>query len=120
MGAVASEAGVAGSPDLGPDPLGRPRLNHAGEIAAGIRGSVVCFMAPATFLTSLGLTEAAITRTSAIVSAMAGASTSANSRTDGSPKDLNRNARTTLSTPQSLIFFKRRTGIRANTERRVQ
>src|ERR1700726_1413146 len=34
-GAVASEAGVAGSPDLRPDPLGRPRLNHAGEIAAG-------------------------------------------------------------------------------------
>jgi hypothetical protein len=64
-----------------------------------MRGSVVCFMAPATFLTSLGLIEAAITRTSAIVSAMAGAATSANSRTDGSPKDVNRIARMTLSPP---------------------
>ena len=33
----------------------------------GMRGKVVCCMAPATFLTSLGLIEAAMTRTSAVL-----------------------------------------------------
>jgi hypothetical protein len=66
---VAGEAGIAASaPDRGPNPVGRPRLDHSGEITAGDPGRVVCFMAPATFLTSLGLIEAAMTRTIAIVS----------------------------------------------------
>ena len=33
-----------------------------------MRGNVVCFIAPATFLTSLGLIEAAMTRTKAVLS----------------------------------------------------
>jgi hypothetical protein len=56
-------------------------------------------MAPATFLTSLGLIEAAMVRTNAIVSSMTGAGISATSRTDGSPKALNRIARMTCSFP---------------------
>ena len=55
--------------------------------------AVVCFMAPATFLTSLGLIEAAMVRTNAVVSPTAGVAISATSRTEGSPKVLNRIAR---------------------------
>jgi hypothetical protein len=96
MGAVAREAGIpAGPPDRGPDPFGWARLDHAGEITARMRGSVVCFMAPATFLTSLGLIEAAMTRTSAIAPPTTGAATCASSRTEGSPKASNRMARMT-------------------------
>src|SRR5580658_7937897 len=58
-----------------------------------MRGKVVCFMAPATFLTSLGLIDAAITRTRAVVASGAGSATSVISRTEGSPKALNRIAR---------------------------
>jgi hypothetical protein len=52
-------------------------------------------MAPATFLTSLGLIDAALVRTNAIVSVVAGAAISSTSRTEGSPKVLNRIARMT-------------------------
>jgi hypothetical protein len=90
MRTVAGEAGIAaGAPDLRSDPLGRPRLDHPGKTRPGVRGSVVCFIAPATFLTSLGLIEAAMTRTSAVVSLTLGAGISASSRTEGSPKALN-------------------------------
>src|ERR1700726_3067044 len=60
-----------------------------------MRGSVVCFIAPATFLTSLGLMEAAIIRTNAVLSSTAGVATSTNSSTKGSPKVSNRSARIT-------------------------
>src|SRR5271156_844081 len=62
-----------------------------------MRGGVVCFIAPATFLTSLGLIEAAMTRTNAVVSSAAGAGASAKWRTEGSPKASKRNARMTCS-----------------------
>jgi hypothetical protein len=39
VGTVAGEAGIAaGAPDRGPIPVGRARLDHAGEITAGDAG----------------------------------------------------------------------------------
>jgi hypothetical protein len=62
-----------------------------------MRGSVVCLIAPSTFLTSLGLIEAAMIRTKAALGSTAGATTSANSSTEGSPKVSNCTARMTGS-----------------------
>src|SRR5277367_6571232 len=73
-----------------------------------MRGKVVCFIAPATFLTSLGLIDAAITRTRAVVSSVAGSATSVVSRTDGSPKVPNRIARIICSFRQPLPDEKNR------------
>jgi Histidine kinase-, DNA gyrase B-, and HSP90-like ATPase len=88
-GAVAGEAGIAaGAPDRRSNPVGRPASTTPAKSRPGIRCSVVCFMVPATFLTSLGLIEAAMTRTSAVVSPTAGAATSASSRNGGIAEGL--------------------------------
>ena len=62
----------------------------------GMRGGVVCLIAPATFLTSLGLIEAAITRTTAVFACAIGSGTFTALRAEGSPKASNRIARTDL------------------------
>jgi hypothetical protein len=59
-------------------------------------------MAPATFLTSLGLLEAAMTRTNAILSSIAGAGASTNLRIEGSPKVSKRIAR--MEAPGQTAF----------------
>src|ERR1700748_1514111 len=72
-----------------------------------MRGSGVCFIAAATFLTALGLTAAAWTRTRAVSPSICGASASTSSRTDGSPKLLKRIARMVCSF-WDIDFTKRR------------
>src|SRR5271166_4544711 len=103
MGAIAGKSRIATrAPNLGARPFERTCLGHSGEIPAQ------CCLPhrPATFLTSLGLIEAAMTRTNAVLSSAVGAATSSTSRTAGSPKALNCIARMTRS---SLRNFCHRT-----------
>src|SRR5580704_1773982 len=79
-----------------------------------MRGNVVCFIAPATFLTSLGLIEAAMTRTKAVLSSRAGAGMSTSLRTEGSPKASNRIARMICSLRSSFGCGRGRLHNRAN------
>jgi hypothetical protein len=53
-----------------------------------MRGGVVCLIAPATLLTSLGLIEAAMTRTTAVFACAAGTGTFTDLRAEGSSKSL--------------------------------
>src|SRR5208337_2674802 len=69
-----------------------------------MRGRIVCFIAPATFLTSLGLIDAALTRTTAVFSSAVGLGASVNSRTDGSPNALNTIARMALLLRMAACF----------------
>jgi hypothetical protein len=69
VGSVAGKASIAArAPNFVADPLRRTNLDHTpAKSRPGMRGGVLCLIAPATFLTSLGLIEAAITRTMAVL-----------------------------------------------------
>ena len=74
-----------------------PTSTSPAKSRPGTRGSVLWLMAPATFLMSLGLIEAAMTRTTAVFASAMGAGASTALRTEGSPKASNRIARMTCS-----------------------
>jgi hypothetical protein len=93
--AVEGEPDVAaGAPDLDADPFRGPATTTPAKSRPGTLGRIVQSIAPATFFTSDGLTEAAFTAITAQSLAATGSGTSATSSTWGLPNRSKRNART--------------------------
>ncbi len=90
-----------------PSHSGGPLITTPAKSRPGVRGNTVQSMAPATFFTSDGLTDAASTRMTASVVVAAGSGTSLIRRTPGSPNSLKRKARICLSSECELIVVYR-------------